>query len=83
MGIKTKVKIGEEWVNGDEIDFKVKQDDWNIYELEDGTTIKLKTVVTKIIRTEKWHAQRNDPIYSVSSNTVVECTVPENLKRKY
>lgn len=82
MGIKTKVKIGDEWVTGEELNFKTKQDDWSIYELEDGTIIKLRTIVTKIIRTEKWHAQRNDPIYSVASNNVIEAIVPEKLKRR-
>ncbi len=82
MGIKTKVKIGDEWVNGEEINFQVEQDDWHIYKLEDGTIVKLKVLVTKIIRTEKWNPNLNDPIYSVSSSIVIETIVPENLKRK-
>ena len=82
MGIKTKVKIGDEWVEGEEINFHAEQDDWHIYKLEDGTTVKLKVIVTKIIRTEKWNPNLNDPIYSISSNTIVETIVPENLKRK-
>jgi len=82
VGIKTKVLVADEWVNGEELKFKAKNEDWNIYELEDGTTIKLKTVVTKIVRTEKYHPTRNDPVYQVSSHNIVEAEVPEKLKKR-
>ena len=81
MGVKTKLLIGDEWVEGEELEFNPKQEDWNIYELEDGTIIKFKAVVTKVIWTEKRHPVRNDPIYSVSSASVVEAIVPNKLKK--
>ncbi|MDW7761652.1 MAG: hypothetical protein SCM96_13590 [Acidobacteriota bacterium] len=81
MGIKTKVLIGDEWVEGEEIEFRPKQEDWNTYELEDGSIIRFKAIVTKVIRTEKRHPVRNEPIYSVSSTNVVEAIVPDKLKR--
>jgi len=80
MGIKTKVKIGDKFVDGEELEFKPKKEEWNIYEAEDGSIIKVKVVVSKIIRTNEKHPLRNDPIYSVSSQTIVDARVPEKLK---
>ena len=82
MGIKTKVLIDGEWVEGEEVQFNPKQEEWSIYELEDGTIIKMKTIVTKVVRTGKFHLTRNDPIYKVSSHNIVEAEVPDKLKRK-
>jgi len=80
MGIKTKVEIMGKLVEGEEIEFEPIKEDWNIYKLKDDTTIKIKTVVSKVIRTNERHPTRNDPIYSVSSQNVVEAEVPEKLK---
>ena len=82
MGIKTKVLIGNEWVNGIEVGFKPKKEDWNLYELEDGSILRVRPIVTKVVRTKKFHDTRNDPIYHVSSNIVLEADVPESLKKK-
>lgn len=82
MAIKTKVMVAGEWVKGEELEFKAPAEDWRDYELEDGTRLKFKTIITKIIRTEKKHPVRNDPIYVVSSHSVVEAVVPESQKTK-
>jgi len=82
MGIKTKVKIGEDWVDGEEMQFTMEREDWNIYNLEDGTKIKVKLIPTKIVKTDMRHPVRNDPIYSISSSTIVEAEVLESQKKK-
>jgi len=33
-----------------EVDFKLQHEDWSIYALPDGTTVKLKTTVLKILQ---------------------------------
>lgn len=81
METKTRVMLAGEWVEGVEVEFKAPAEDWREYELEDGTRIKFKTIVTKIIRTEKKHPVRNDPVYVVSSHNVVEAIVPETQKK--
>ena len=37
-------------IPGTEMDYDVETEVWNIYELDDGTTIKIRTVLTKLIR---------------------------------
>lgn len=81
MGVKTKVLRGDKWIAGEEKDFVTKKEDWNVYELEDGTTIKLKTIVTKIIKLSMKNPASNDPVYSVSSGNIVTAIVPEKKKK--
>jgi hypothetical protein len=81
MGVKTKVLRGDKWIAGEEKDFVTKKEDWNVYELEDGTTIKLKTIVTKIIKLNMKNPSSNDPVYSVSSGNIVTAIVREKKKK--
>jgi len=33
-----------------EIDFEIEKEVWNIYELDDGTTLKMRTILIKLLR---------------------------------
>lgn len=79
MGDRIKVKIKDQEVEGELINIKSAKEDWNEYVLEDGTKIKLKVVVSKIIRTDLVD-DSGDPVYVVNSTNVVDALVPENLK---
>jgi len=59
------------------IDFKVEREDWNVYKLEDGTILKLKFILLKVIR-EKIDKEGR-PIYSVQSSIVSTVFPPSNL----
>ncbi len=81
MGIKTKVDISGEMVDGEEVSFQTVKEEWNTYNIEDGSSLKVKAIPVKVIRTEKKQPQRNDPIYVVMSQVVVDVSVPEKLKK--
>ena len=55
---------------------------WNQYLLEDGTVLKVKTVVTNIMRLIDEYAPDGDPVYVIKSGNVVTVTCPEGLKKK-
>lgn len=55
---------------------------WNVYELDDGATVKLRTLVTEIWRIENEFDAEGNPIYVIKSKNVTDVTVPDNLKRK-
>jgi len=80
MGIKTKVDIRGEMVDGEEVEFKTDKEEWNRYPLEDGSILKMKVIPTKVVRTVKKHPQRNDPLYYVTSQTIIDVEVPDRLK---
>lgn len=62
------------------VDFESTKESWNYYDLEDGTRLKLKTVVTAVVRLEGEYRPTRDPIYLVKSANIVEVEVPEHLK---
>jgi hypothetical protein len=75
MSRHVKLKIGDEWVEGEELDFEPLKESWNEYRCEDGSYAKLKVVVSKIIRLEKTNEQ-GEPLYQIMSSNVVAATPP-------
>ena len=78
MGAKRTVRFGQEMVEGEEVDYEPLAERWNEYRLSDGSFIKMKMVVTKVIRLDKWTDQ-GEPIYLVTSNNVISASVPPQL----
>lgn len=74
------VKLRGEDINAVDLDFEIKKEDWNIYETEDGATIKIKLVVSSIARTEKFDAEGN-PVYVVKSTNLLNVSIPDRLKK--
>ena len=75
-----ELKIGDKTVAGTLVDFETVREEYNSYKLSDGATIRMKTVVTNIIRTEEF-TPAGEPVYIVNSQNVVVADVPEELKR--
>jgi hypothetical protein len=82
MERKLKVKYQGEQVDGIEMDFKTRKEEWNEYELQDGTIIKMKLVASTILKlVDKVDADGN-PIYTIKSTNVVGISVPEHLEKE-
>ena len=75
-----ELKIGDKTVPGTLVDFETVREEYNTYRLSDGSTIRMKTVVTNIIRTEEF-TPSGEPVYIVNSQNVLVADVPENLKK--
>jgi len=68
-------------VDAIEVDFQTRKEDWNEYQLMDGSTIKMKLVVSDIFRVpDEWDNEGN-PVYVVRSNNVLVVRAPDNLKK--
>jgi len=57
-------------------------ENWNEYILEDGTVIKLKPVLTEVLRVENEWAADGNPVYFLKSTQVLSVDAPENLRKK-
>jgi hypothetical protein len=79
---KRKVKLGGQEVSGEEIQFEPEREGWNIYLLQDGTTLKIKTVLSDVVRVDGQYAPNGDPLYLITASNLVASNAPENLKRK-
>ncbi|MCZ6479398.1 MAG: hypothetical protein ACE1Z6_13870 [Candidatus Methylomirabilales bacterium] len=81
MGFKTKIIWQGREVPAEELDFEPLRESWNEYRLEDGTMLKIKTVVAKITRLDAY-TNEGDPIYNVTSSNVVTAQVQPSMKKK-
>ena len=73
--------ISQRQVEAVEVDFTPESEPWSTYKLADGTTLKLRTIVTNVFRYEDEFDQMGNPLYNVTHNSVVRVTgVPKNLK---
>lgn len=62
--------------------FKTNREDWNEYRLEDGTYLKLKCVVSEILRIPEIYDQEGNPTYLVKSINVTNVEATDNLKKR-
>ena len=77
---KVEFKLGDKIVAGTLVDFETLREEYNSYKLADGSIIRMKTVVTNIIRTEEFTPE-GEPVYIVNSQNVLVAHVPDELKK--
>lgn len=66
----------------EDVDFKEENEGWNVYKLQDGTTLKVKLVLQGVKRLKKC-IQDGTPIYLINSTNIVRAVnVPKELKAK-
>jgi hypothetical protein len=73
-------------IDAQDLEFKVIREDFNLYELEDGTILKMRVVAGKISRGIDpetggilYAPNSNEPYYNIRSQTVIMAEVPEKL----
>jgi hypothetical protein len=57
-------------------------DPWLIYDLEDGTQLRIRIVVSSVFRLNGKYTLDGDPVYVVRSQNVVAADVPDGLKKE-
>ncbi len=77
-----KVPFKGREVDATEVDFQTRKEEWNEYQLMDGTSIKMKLVVSEIFRVpDEWDNEGN-PLYVVKSQNILVARSPNNIKRQ-
>jgi hypothetical protein len=66
-----KVQYQGREVEGEAVDFLARKEDFNEYQLTDGKILRIKMVVTRIIRLKEEKAPDGNPIYLLQSQNVV------------
>jgi len=67
-------------VEATDVDFESADEEWREYELADGTTLKVKTIVNKVLRIEDHPDQLGQPMYHIGTQNIVRTSeVPEDL----
>ena len=62
--------------------FQTGAEYFNEYLVEDGTVVKLKLVVTEILRLDGEYDAEGSPIYIVISTNVPYVSAPDDLRQK-
>ena len=62
--------------------FQVGGENWNEYVVDDGSIVKLKPVVTEIMRVDGMFDQNGDPVYIVQATNVLAVSAPDNLRQQ-
>jgi len=83
MNRKTKVMLpdGRE-MDAVELGFQTGGEHWNEYMLDDGSVVKIKLVVTNVVRIEGMYDERGMPTYLAQSTNVMAVSAPEDLRKK-
>ncbi len=69
-------------MEAEDIDFEEDKENWNIYKLADGTTLKIKLVLRGVKRLKKF-APDGNPLYVINATNVVRMVgVPKELRMK-
>ncbi len=79
---KTKIKLGNAIVEGISIPAISSSENWNEYLLEDKSVLKMKAVVTEIVRVDGSYDNDGNPLYVVKSSNVLTVSSPVELKKK-
>src|SRR5213593_4562855 len=69
--VKIVSPISQRQVEAVPIDFESKSEPWQTIEAEDGSTHKIRTIVTGISRLDGEFDQQGHPLYVVQSNTII------------
>lgn len=82
----SRIPKGDGFFLAEDLDYKTVKEDWNVYQLEDGTVFKVKLVASKISRgmesKENKRIIYNDngePLYNIRYSVQLSTEVPEGL----
>jgi len=78
---KRRINLGGREYDAESVEFEADREGWNLYILHDGTELKLKCVVSEILRVEGAYAPNGDPLYMVQASNIVVTNVPDSMKR--
>ena len=84
MAIKVKLLLPDgtaKEVDAVEVSVVKSEEPWSRYELDDGSVVRVKPVVAKVLRTSEFDNNGN-PIYQATTGNFVFVDAPESLKKK-
>lgn len=80
--MKYKIKFAGKDVDADLIEVSQSNEKWNEYLLDDGTVLKMKLVLKKVLRATDTYDPDGNPIYVAESQNILTVNPPGNLRRK-
>jgi hypothetical protein len=82
MSNRRKINFQGQIVDAEIVDFEADKEQWSTYILQDGTSLKVKAVVTEVTRLEGVFAPTGDPVYMIQASQIMHVNAPDSLRRK-
>ena len=70
-------------VEAEELDFDTEAEPWTVVKVKDGSTIRLRLSVVKIMRLDYHEPLTGDPLYIVQSQNMMRVSANPKLKKFY
>lgn len=65
-----------------EVGFRATGEYWNEYLLDDGTVLKVKAVLTEVLRLDEVSDTSGQPVYALSTTNVTVVSAPDDLRKE-
>jgi hypothetical protein len=65
--------------NINEIEMLEAKENWSVYRLADGTTLRIKPVMIAVFRADGQHTPEGEPVYNMKSTLVTDVRAPTAL----
>ncbi|MFA6600827.1 MAG: hypothetical protein WCU74_07450 [Candidatus Omnitrophota bacterium] len=78
---KVTINFGGRQVEAAPVDVNQSSEKWNEYLLEDGTVLKMKLILKKVLRVDNEFDGEGNPVYVMQSTNVNTITAPKHLKK--
>jgi hypothetical protein len=82
MPNRRKINFQGQEVIAESVEFEAEKEQWSTYILHDGSTLKVKAVVTEVARLEGAYDAKGDPVYMIQASQVMYVNAPESLRRQ-
>ena len=80
--VMARIRHGADDIEVVEVNFDVEDEPWMVLSLEDGVTIRLKTIVGKVLRATDRYTETGEPLYIVrSGNVLTTHNIPDDLMK--
>lgn len=66
-------------VKAEDIDFEVENDHWTDVKLADGTVIKMRINIIRVLKIDEHNPLTGEPLYHVESSGIIRTLVPHKL----
>ena len=73
---KVKIQYAGREVEAAPVEVNQTSEKWNEYLLEDGTVLKMKLILKKIMRVENEFDAEGNPVYVIQTTNVTAVTAP-------
>ena len=77
-----KINRGGKQVEATVIDFRIEKEDWNEYQLLDGSHLRLRVVLSEVYRVNDEYDADGNPVYVTKSGNVLVIRATDELKKK-